>query len=149
MLKKLKSIKRINLILGVIIFITLPCYLMGLVIYWSDQLERSIEKIELTATSTNNNPTEITPTFTVPIITLTNTPTSTLTPTFTATITYVIPNTETPTITSTFTSTSTPTLTTTPSLSPTASPTATDTPMPTETFTATPSEITSSPVTSR
>ncbi len=110
MLEKLRSIKRIHLVLGVVILLTLPCYLAGLIIYWNDRLERFQENADLTATVTIDETIEITPTSPVLMMTETSTATPTQTPTFTATITYVIPNTETPT----------PTLTFTPTLSPTA-----------------------------
>jgi hypothetical protein len=114
MLERLRSIKRIHLVLGVVILLTLPCYLAGLIIYWNDRLERAMDDAELTATATIDETLGITPTFTIAQVTETSTPTPTQTLTFTATITYVIPNTETPT------PTPTPTLTFTPTLSPTA-----------------------------
>lgn len=134
MLEKLRSIKRIHLVLGVVIALTLPCYLAGLIVFWNDRLERSQENLEGTITATMNETIVATPTFTAPVQTETITPTATMTPTFTSTITYVIPATETPTPTLTFTATLSPTA----SQTATASPTVSGTPVPIETDTPVP-----------
>ena len=134
MLEKLRSIKRIHLIFGLVIFFTIPCYLVGLILFWNNRLERSQTEPEFTVTSTVSGVLDFTQTFTVPIATGTLTPTATLTPTFTSTITYVLPNTSTPTPTNTPTISPTNTAFQTPTLTPTIS----DTPVPSLTASSTP-----------
>lgn len=108
----------------VIIFATLPCYLLGMIVLWIGNSVINQQNITPTVTATaTSDPWGGLPTMTLPPIPTSPeiasaTPTITLTPT--ATITYVIPS-------------NTPTLTATP----TATATATETPTPSETLTVT------------
>lgn len=103
MIEKFKSIKRVHLVLGVAILLTVPCYCVGVVMYWNNRLVDSDEKLTETVLSTLADDNKITATLTSPVLTSTQTLTATLTPTFTSTITYVLPDTETPIATSTYT----------------------------------------------
>ena len=99
----------------IVIFATLPCYLLGMIVLWIGNSVINQQNITPTVTVTATlDPWGGIPTATLPPIPTspvipTATPTNTLTPT--ATITYVIPsNTPTNTLTNTFT----PTVTETP-----------------------------------
>lgn len=135
----LKEVRRIHLVLGVIVLLTIPCYCIGLVVFWNDRLDRPGEDSPDELTPTVTLASDITATYTYPALTSTVTETATITPTFTSTITYVLPPTETPTPTSTFTAS--PTSTNTPIPSVTSVPPATNTP----TNTLTPSATASDP----
>ena len=135
MLEKLREIKSVHLYLGIAILLTIPCYCVGIMLYWNNIERGPTSNPTLTETVSTISAQTITPSFTHPsIITQSATTTATITPTFTATRTYVLPPTDTPTptltptITSTFTSSPTATDTLTPTQSETATETPTETP---------------------
>lgn len=112
----------------VIIFATLPCYLLGFIVLWIGNSVISQQNITPTVTVTATiDPWGALPTATLPPIPtspgiITATPTNTLAPT--ATITYVIPsNTPTNSPTPTATATATQPATETATLEPTATET--------------------------
>ena len=133
MLEKLKEFNRTRLILGVIILAAIPCYCLGLVILWNNNLQRT-EQTPSPTTILETLDGSITPTFTLQVVTQTATLTPTMTQTFTPTITYVIPP------TSTLSPSPTPTNTQIPTVADTLEPTFTFTPTYTSTFTLTPSD---------
>ena len=124
MLHKIKELNRIHLFLGIAILMTLPCYCSGLALYWAHSNMEITPQLTATFISTYQNVDTITPTFTYPVVTCTQTETLTVTPTFTQTVTYVLP----------------PTCTPTPSLTPTDTDTPTASPVSTETYTPTASD---------
>ena len=136
MLEKLKEIKRVDLYLGIVILMTIPCYFFGLLLFWNNKISNADQQITATLTLSDSAEIVLSPTFTYPVITMTITSSPTVTPTFTPTITYALPDTKTPTLSSTPTMTST--LTPSPEPSETFTPSPSNTP--TETYTLTPSE---------
>jgi hypothetical protein len=135
MLDKLKEIKRIHLYLGIAILMTIPCYCLGLFLYWNSKNSNIAQQITATLLPSDSAENILSPTFTYPVVTQTLTLSPTVTPTFTPTITYVLPDTETPTPSPSPTITSTHT----PSLEPTETLTPSPSNTPTETHTLTPS----------
>lgn len=127
MFKKLKEFNRTQLILGIVILSTIPCYCLGLIMLWNADLLREQRKATATFTPQKTMQTTLTPSYTIPVQLPTATHTPTLTTTFTPTITYVIPPTR------TFTASPSPLPTDTPE----PSPTFTDTPVPSLTSTPT------------
>jgi hypothetical protein len=118
MLDKLKQFDRTRLVLGIVIIATIPCYCLGMLLLWNVNLAHSQMTPTATLTPEGTLQGSLTPTFTLPAITMTVTLTPTTTTTFTPTITYMLPPTRTH--------------------SPSPSPLPTDTPVPSPTITDTP-----------
>jgi hypothetical protein len=118
MLDKLKQFDRTRLVLGIVIVATIPCYCLGMLLLWNVNLAHSQMTPTATLTPERTLQGSLTPTFTLPAITMTVTLTPTTTTTFTPTITYMLPPTRTH--------------------SPSPSPLPTDTPVPSPTITDTP-----------
>ena len=127
MFEKLKELDRTRLVLGIIILVTIPCYCLGMILLLNTNLERGQKTPTVTHTPEGILQASLTPSFTIPAISATVSPTPTITTTFTPTITYVLPPTRTPS--------PSPSPLPTDTLVP--SPTFTDTPVPSQTFTET------------
>ena len=136
MLEKIKRFDRTQLILSIIILMTLPCYCAGMILLWNVNLERSQITPTITPTLQSTGQRFITPTFTLPAVTSTETMTPTITATFTPTITYALP----PTRTRSATPSPTETLIPTPTQTNTPIPQPSQTPTETVTLTLEPSE---------